>query len=117
MSVREEEMYPYVKKNLRRRFPAYEGWEIYEKDRWEGYEPDFVVERRYRGKIERVVVEVKNVCTVSQSHIEQLNRYAKNLAGGNAVIVAKILVVPAGADASIVPDDIEVMFLKSFTCE
>lgn len=117
MTWREEDMYPYVWRNLRARFPAYEGWEIYEKDRWKGYEPDFVVERRFRRRIERVVVEVKATCKVSWAHIKQLNMYARNLSGRNVTIVEKILVVPAGADTSTVPDDIEVLYLRKFECE
>jgi len=91
MAWREEDMYPYVKRNLRARYPAYEGWEIYEKDRWRGYEPDIVVERRRRGRIERTIVEVKTKCRVIWTHIKQLNLYARNLSGRNVTIVEKIL--------------------------
>jgi len=91
MTWREEDMYPYVWRNLRARFPAYEGCEIYEKDRWKGYEPDFVVERRFRRRIERVVVEVKATCKVTWTHIKQLSIYARNLSGRNVTIVEKIL--------------------------
>jgi len=118
MKFREEDMYPYVKRNLRARYPAEDGWEIRKKDRREGYEPDFVVERRKRsGEIERVVVEVKSTCRVSRAHISQLNRYVKNLSGQNVKIIAKILAVPSGADTSEVPDDIDIMYLKAFKCE
>jgi len=110
-------MYPYVRRNLRRKYPKYEGWEIYERDRWKGYEPDFVVERRRRGKIERAVVEVKLTCRVSTNHVTQLNLYARNLAGRNVRIIEKILVVPAKADTSLVPEDVTKMFLKNFVCE
>ena len=117
MTWREEDMYPYVLRNLRARYPAYDGWEIYPKDRWKGYEPDFTVERRVGRRIERTVVEVKATCKVTSAHIRQLNRYAKNLSGRNVTIVEKILVVPAGADTSMVPDDIEIMYLRKFGCE
>lgn len=117
MTFREEEMYPYVWRDLRARYPAYKGWKICKKCRRKGYESDFVVERRVCGKIQRVVVEVKATCRVSQGHVDQLNRYVRNLSGRNVKIVSKILVIPAGADASIVPYDIEIMYLKSFKCE
>ncbi|RLI74026.1 hypothetical protein DRO97_06475 [Archaeoglobales archaeon] len=116
-SFREEDMYPYVRRNLRKKFPASAGWNIYEKDRWRGYEPDFVVERRYRGKVERIVVEVKLTCRVTRSHISQLKKYVRNLSGRNAIVKEKILVVPSGSDTSIVPHDVTVIFLKSFKCE
>ena len=119
MSWHEEEMYSYARKNLRARFPAGNGWQIIVKDRWSGgksstYEADIVVERKRGGKIQRIVVEAKVTEKVSKSHINQINRYSKNLSGGNSVIVRKILVVPSGADTSIVPDDIEIMFLRCF---
>jgi len=117
MTFREENLYPYVRRNLRARYPACEGWEIYEKDRWEGYEPDFVVERRRHGETERVVVEVKVTCSVSPSHVSQLNKYAKNLSGRNIKIIGKMLVVPSGADTTKVPHDIDIMYLKAFKCE
>jgi len=116
MAFTEEDMYPYVRKNLRARYPAYEGWEIRKKDRRKGYEPDFVVDRNINGEVERVVVEVKLTCKVEPSHVRQLNRYVKNLAGGNVRILKKILVVPAGADITNVPRDVEVMFLRAFKC-
>jgi hypothetical protein len=117
MTFREDDMYPYVRKNLRVRYPAYKGWKIYGKDRWDGYESDFTVERKIHGKIQRVIVEVKVTCRVSQTDVDQLNSYVRNFSGGNAKIVEKILVVPSGADTSIVPYDMNVMFLKNFKCE
>jgi len=117
MTFREEDMYPYVRRNLRARYPKHDGWEIYKKPKWPGYEPDFVVERKKRGRVQRVIVEVKLTCKVSNSHVSQLNKYVRNLSGKNAKIIKKILVVPAGADTTyIVSDDIEVMYLRSFGC-
>ncbi len=104
-------------KNLRAEFPAYKGWEIYRKDRWVGYEPDFTVERKVRGKIQRAIVEVKATCNISQAILNQLNSYTKKLSGRGVEIVEKILAVPAGTDTSNVPDDVKIMFLKSFKCE
>lgn len=109
-------MYPYVWRNLRNRYPARDGWKIRKEDRRKGYEPDFVVDRYVNGEVERVVVEVKLTCKVDPSHLRQLNRYVRNLSGGNVRIVKKILVVPAGADTTNVPKDVEVMYLRKFTC-
>ena len=114
MSPSERDMYPPMKRNLRTRFPKKKGWEIFSPDRWDGYEPDAVLDRRTRsGFIERVVAEAKFTDRVSEADVRQLNEYVRNLAGGNARIAKKILVVPAGADTSIVPDDITVMYLRS----
>ena len=114
---REEDMYPCVRRNLRKRYPARRRWKIYDRDRWPTYEPDFVVERRSRGVIQRAVVEVKATCVVAQSDVDQLNLYVRNLAGGNTKIVNKMLVVPGGADTSVVPSDMEIMYLRKFKCE
>lgn len=113
---REDVMYPYVKRNLQASYPARLGWTIIGKDRWNGYEPDFTVERRRKGRVERVVVEVKAAIKAEGSHVDQINKYARNISGGNAVLRNKILVYPSGVDISNIPDDIDVMLLKSFKC-
>lgn len=114
--VTEFDMYPEVRALLRKRFPASNGWEIKYRERRERYEPDFIVERKVRGVIERVIVEVKAVCKVTEKHVSQINRYARNLAGANVRIVGKILVLPSRADVSIVPMDIKVVYLRKFYC-
>lgn len=116
MTWREEDMYPYVRTNLRARYPAHGGWEFCDKE-WAGYKPDFVIQKRRGRKIERVVVEVKATCKVLQSDIGQLNRYARNLSGSKSRIVNKTLVVPSRADTSVVPSDVEIMYFKHFKCE
>ncbi len=120
MGFRERDMYSHVRDVLRRRFPAWDGWEIYEQDHWGHYIPDFVVERvGSSGRIERVVVEVKDECSVSLSHIFQVNMYARNLAGNNVKIVGKILVYPSGVRGAwkAMIAGIEVIRLRSFVCE
>ncbi len=121
MSWHEREMYASVARNLRARFPEYDGWEIIKQPRYTGgkyrnYELDLMVERRWRGKIERVVVEVKVTDEVTTAHVDQLNRYARNVAGGNAMIIEKILVVPCGASTHLLREypDIKPMFLRNF---
>jgi hypothetical protein len=114
-------MYPYVWRNLRRRFPAYAGWEIRIEDAWSGgrwadYRMDVIAERFVRSHWEKVIAEVKVTSRVTEANIRQLNGYAKKQAGARAKIVAKIIVVPAGADISELPADIEVMFLRAFVC-
>ncbi len=112
----EREMYPTTRTNLRNRYPTSEGWAIYPLDHHGTYIPDYVIERRLRNRrIIKVVVEVKK-CRVTQYDINQLNGYARNLAGPNVGIEAKIFVVASGADTSLVPNDIEVIYLRSFSC-
>ena len=96
----EKDMYPRVRRNLRRRYPKSKGWEIIEQPDYGGYKPDFIVERKKGKKTEKIVVEVKATDKISKEHIEQLNDYAKKLAGKDVKIVAKEFYVLAGTDAS-----------------
>ncbi|MBW2031018.1 MAG: hypothetical protein JRJ31_18315 [Deltaproteobacteria bacterium] len=117
MGFMEQDMYPAAQDALRRRYPASAGWEIHFRQRREGYEPDFVIEKKsWFGPVKRVIAEVKADCAITQRHVDQLNQYTRNLSGGNVRIVAKHLIVPAGADTSTVPDDIEVIILRRFKC-
>lgn len=117
MSFTEHEMYESAYRVLRRRYPAHEGWEIIPQFEGSGYRPDFVIERKdWWGRVHRVVAEVKASCAVTQNDVRQLKAYSKAVAGGNVVIDEKILIVPAGANTSVVPDDITVIHLRSFRC-
>ena len=113
----EKEMYPYAYKALRRRYPANKNWNIISQDNRGTYIPDFTVEKIGRKYTYRIPVEVKFECTATKAHISQVNRYSKNLAGPNIVIKNKIMVYPANADISLIPDDIEVLRLNNFKCE
>lgn len=116
---KEQEMYGTVRQRIRARFPAKEGWIIYEQDDWGPIRPDFVVERRYDGSIERAIVEVKGTCSSRQDHVDQINRYSRHLAGNNCRIVEKILVYPGSSNTQLVEDyyaDITLMKLKNFYC-
>ncbi len=118
ISFTEHEMYESAYRALRRRYPANKGWEIIPQFEGNGYRPDFVVQRRdWQGTIHRVIAEVKAVCEITRNHIEQLNRYARNLTGPNVQIDAKILIVPSGARSRVkIPESIKVIYLKSFGC-
>jgi len=114
----EQDMYEYVYRNLRGRYPRSEGWEIRAQDDWGAYRPDFVVERcSWDGTIERVICEVKAENRVTQRHISQINDYARRLAGRNVRIRQKILAIPYGVPYDHVPDDIDVMVLRNFGYE
>jgi len=116
--ITEKDMYPYAWKALRSRFPLSEGWAIHEQDTRgkSTYIPDFTVEKITRYGIYRIPVEVKLECTVKKAHIDQLNRYAKSLAGPNIKIQNKILVYPAGTNTDLKPNDMGIIFLRNFSC-
>ncbi|ASJ17093.1 hypothetical protein A3L04_08440 [Thermococcus chitonophagus] len=111
---REFDMYPYVREILRRRFPASKGWIIKERERRNGYEPDYIVERRRANKIERHIFEVKREPKAREEHVRQVNRYARYLSGPNVEIKSKNLIYPAGADVSDLPPDIRALKLRKF---
>ncbi len=98
--ITEYEMYKYVYMLLRKKYPKKKRWEI--KPQWRGstYRPDFLVERRVRGIIQRIIVEVKAQCSIRESHIKQLNSYVSKVSGPNVRILEKILVVPGRARVS-----------------
>lgn len=115
--AKEKEMYPFARRALRTRYPVSKNWKIISQDNRGTYIPDFVVEKKGRKYTYRIPVEVKIECVATKAHINQLNRYSRNLAGPNISIQNKILIYPAYADTSLVPDNIEVIYLKSFKCE
>ncbi len=109
------DLYPYVKANLRKRYPYDDGWIIRKLDR-EKNNPDFVVDRRRKGFVERAVVEVVPECEITEEHIKKLYEFAEKLKEEGVEIIAKILVICRGSNTNIVPEDIEVMVLRSCEC-
>ncbi|KAF5057155.1 hypothetical protein DSECCO2_359860 [anaerobic digester metagenome] len=115
MSFTEYNLYPNVLRNLGNQFKYKDGWEIIPQYRGRtGYRPDFVIQRKNRGKIERVVVEVKAVKRISQRDITQVHRYVRALSGRNVKIVGRILAVPAGTRTDLVPSNFRKMILRSY---
>ncbi len=115
--IKESDMYPSTKNALRRRYPLADGWKIIPQDNRGTYIPDFTVEKKARKFTYRIPVEVKLECKATQPHINQVNRYARNLAGPNIIIAKKFLVYPAGTNTTLIPNDIDVIYLREFTCE
>lgn len=112
--AKESDMYPNTYKALRKRYPATEGWEIVPQDHNGTYIPDFVVYKSGKKYTYKIPVEVKLEYVATAEHISQLNGYSSKLAGPNVKIENKILVYPVGTNISLVPADIEVIFLRSF---
>jgi len=109
----EKEMYPNVWRSLRRKYPKRDGWEIFHEDNWVSYRPDFVIEKKTRGRVKRVICEVK-LNDITQRDVTQINGYTRNLSGGSVNIMGKLLYVPAGTDVELVPYDIEIHFLRDY---
>ncbi len=118
LRFREQDMYEPAYRALRRRYPAHKGWIILPQFTEGETRPDFVIERREaQGTLHRVIVDVKATCEITRMHIDQLNRYARNLDGPDVQIEGKLLIVPSGAkitwDKS---EDVDIVFLRSFRC-
>ncbi|MDT7904504.1 MAG: hypothetical protein RQ967_04740 [Candidatus Caldipriscus sp.] len=111
---RASDLYPYVKANLRKRYPYEEGWIIRKLDR-ERNNPDFLVERR-RKTYERAIVFVIPECKVTQEHLDAMKNFVENFSEEGVELIAKIFVVCRGCDTSLVPKDIEIMVLRSCEC-
>ncbi len=95
-------MYKEVEGMLAFNFTRFGGWDIKpQHSRRKGsYRPDFLVERRIRGVIERIPVEVKRECNINDTHVKQLTDYMRKLSGPNTKILGGILVIPYGAKIS-----------------
>jgi len=114
--MRAVDMYPYVKANLRKRFPYEDGWIIRKLDKERADNPDFVVERRRKTRTDKVIVEVVADCKVTEEHLEALERHTQKFSTEGVRILTRIIVVCAGADTSLVPKDIDLMVLRSCEC-
>lgn len=124
MALNESDMYEQVRKYLRRRYQKNEGWEIYDQDSYSRIRIDFIVEKKYRnGRIERVICEVKAEIAVKRAHIDQINNYAKSVAGGNTSIKEKLLITPSGVNVTedmnkiLDKNNIKLIRLKSFVTD
>ncbi len=113
--LRAVDMYPYVKANLRKRYPYDDGWVIRKLDK-ERDNPDFVVDRRRKGYIERAIVEVIPDCYITQKHLEDLERHIQKHKDEGVEIIARIIVVCRDTDTTSVPKGIDIMFLRSCEC-
>jgi len=68
----------YIYANLRKKFPAYLGWNIeQERTLKDKSRADYCLWRVKYGKRERAVAEAKNVSELTKTHIDQLDHYAR----------------------------------------
>jgi hypothetical protein len=110
----ERAFYPEVYALLRRTYPGHEGWRILPRDDWAVYGPDFVLERRVAGEVERAIVKVMLGPTVSSRDILRLRGYRRAYLGEQGLIQT-VLVVPAGTEVYDVPHDIKLVFLPGLS--
>jgi hypothetical protein len=53
---------------------------------------------------------------VTQEHLDAMKNFVENFSEEGVELIAKIFVVCRGCDISLVPKDIEIMFLRSCEC-
>lgn len=59
MKFKEDKLYSHVRKLLRQKYPQKDEQKIGEEKKCNTSKPDFVIERKIRGKIHRIVIGVK----------------------------------------------------------
>jgi hypothetical protein len=94
----------YMQSTIRKRYPASEGWEMYELEKLpDGSIPDFyVVRRNRRGNVDYgIVIDVKDKNTLQPSDIDQIIRYFRQCRADERVIYISFSTeAPHAAEAS-----------------
>lgn len=116
MGSNQDVTYSYAERDLRKMYSPAEGWKIQRISGNSNNAPDYMVTRKYRGVSEYVLASIILKKAVLRADIDALvSPYTPENAAG--ALSGKVLLVPAGADSSGVPDDIDVVELKGFSCE
>jgi hypothetical protein len=106
-------IFSYAERSLRKKFSPSEGWEFERNLNGDNIGVDYVVSRKWQGAAQQVYAAVMMKPELLQSDVDSF--IAAIPEGKNAK--GKILVVPAGADCSLVPSDVEIVEMKGFSCE
>lgn len=103
-----------VKKALSRRFSPHDGWQIAWFPTYGSVQPECMLSRRVAGRTERVVVSVKMAPAIPMDTIEELQEQCQELARNDIKVDKAVLVVPTGADLSLVPEEIEIIEMNNW---
>ncbi|MDT8357309.1 MAG: hypothetical protein RQ758_02265 [Methanomicrobiaceae archaeon] len=109
MGFAEDVIHSYITRSLRRVFPEREGWEIRRRPKENHSIPDYFLQKKRFGRTRRVLVEVSLLPKVTQSQIDSLRQYAVKMERLLLPTDTLMMVVPTGADVSLVPEEIEVL--------
>jgi hypothetical protein len=116
MGSNEDIMHDFVRKELKRLYPGVDGWQI-RKSSHAGKDAGFIVSRRLLGRFEGAHVLVSFDYKVAPGTVDSLKAMARAEPIPGTANSRLILMVPQGADTSMVPGGIDVLFLQSFGFE
>jgi hypothetical protein len=116
MGSERDVIYSYAERDLRRKFPSVDGWQIQRETRSQGYSPDYVISRKWRGLSQYVLASVMLKSRFQQSDVDALAApfSPENSCGSFS---GKMVLVPSGADSSLIPEDIDIMEMRGFSCD
>jgi hypothetical protein len=117
MGFAQDSMHSYVERDLKKKFPETEGWQIERDPSWDAVAFDYQVWRRRFGTTQRYLVDVCIDTKVPAETIRDLEGRLSAIAEQGVVVTHPILFVPTNADISAVPETIEVMHLKVLKVE
>jgi hypothetical protein len=110
MGFAEDIMRGFVSKEIRAKFPRYEGWDVQRVALSENQEFSFRVSRYHRGKNQYAFVSVSLKQKPTSQDIPDMKTDPPN----RHTSVGRFLLIPQGADISGVPGHISVFQMSSF---
>ncbi|MDI9633928.1 MAG: hypothetical protein QFX32_07755 [Methanolinea sp.] len=116
MGTNEDIMHEFVRRELKRLFPAVDGWQVKSLPRTpEG--AAFVVSRRILGRTEGAHVLVTFGRKVTGESARTLREIAAGSPIGGVPTPRLVVMAPQGADAADLPGDVELIPMRSFGYE
>lgn len=110
-------MHSYIERELKKKFPEAEGWQIERDPSWGSVTFDYQVWRRRFGTTQRYPVDVRIDTKVPADVVRDLQDRLSALASQDVKVTRPILFVPTGAEISAVTEDIDVIPLKVLKVE
>ena len=106
-------MHGFVRQEMNRFFSTYDGWTITPVKQVSGYDQEFIAERSISGNKESQKVLVSFEKNVPKEKLEAMRSSVRG-PYGQAFKSDVALIVPQNADTSKVPNDVRLLFMKSF---
>jgi hypothetical protein len=115
MGSEKDVIFTYAERSLKRKFPSNEGWQIQRMSASKDFTPDYVVARKWQGFSQYALASVFMKSQLLESDIPpSLSQDSGEHFGS---LIGRVVIVPAGADSSSVPGEIDVLELKGYVCQ